>query len=122
MNATKVLELASLIVNNPQLKVRFMYPNGSSFHDYHYSSGAISKVELDRVFIDDDRIYFESHDEDEIQDLLFDIYASNMYPEIFESRTQCLTDEQCEEISKKAEVEYEKIEWATEIVVYLKEE
>lgn len=117
-NKEQLALLVELVQNNPDLPVRFMYPSYGS--DWDFTSGVVKEVKIGFTYEEDDRIYFDDEQE-ELKYLLEDIYAEELYPDVYNSFFKTFSEEQDKHILSKAEEEFAKIQWTQEIIVFLKE-
>lgn len=107
----RVEGLLQLIQENPDLPIVPMvdYEIIAS-DDYTYWTGSWGKAAIDEVYIDSERIYFKSTDED--------LLADQFYDEIWDNVDQ-YKDLSEHEIGVLAERRVEELNWKKAIVVYI---
>lgn len=105
-------QLAKLISMYPDHELIFMYPDEPS--EYGYTMGHITKIIVDKYWVDDERVWLYYEDYDLILDQYRDWMFSHIYPNV-----NNLSDEQIEVIEKKTEEFVENQEWKSCICVYI---
>lgn len=99
-------ELIRLKAENPELEIVPMVQSEvCAGDDFSCWMGSWGKAEIDEVYHEDERIYFRSYDEDEIEERIFNRLESGN-----PSSSDSFLDEKVEE-------ELAKIEWVKVIVV-----
>ncbi|MGF7045747.1 hypothetical protein J2T13_000207 [Paenibacillus sp. DS2015] len=95
-------ELLKLIQENPDLPIVPMVDGDLGGDDFGYYMGKWGKAEIDEVYHEDERIYFRSDDEEELEEK---IYFR------LESENPAWSDSYSEEKAKEAmaEIEWEKV-------------
>lgn len=109
---TNIEILLELIKQNPDLDIVPMVDGELGGDDWSYWMGKWGKAEVDEVYHEDERIYFKSTDEDE----LVEKQGDNIYDEEYPGSKQ-LTDEENEDITKKAENYVKNLPWEKVITV-----
>lgn len=108
-----------IIKENPDLPIQFMYCSENGNSDYTYTGGNISKVEIDELYIDEDRIWFAGSDTEELEESLMDEYFFELFPEVFNSTTEYLSTEQDKMIENKVKEHMKNIQWEKAIIVHI---
>lgn len=67
----KVQKMIQLIQKNPSLRILPMVDGELGGADFSYYAGSFINVEIDEVYYSDERIYFKSFDEEELEEGLF---------------------------------------------------
>lgn len=104
-------KLAKLIIENPKLNVKVMYPDEGS--DHYYTLGKISKVEMDEYTVDDEHVWFKN----DLDTLIERIEDDIMY-EKFQNASK-LSNEQWKLLDKLVEERLGFFTWEKVIVVYI---
>jgi len=112
MNALK-----QLIQDNPHLPVKFMYQNDGS--DFDYTLGSVDKATIEDIFVDDERVWILSSDEDELVSYIEDCLYYSLFPSKMHSNTS-LSDDELQEVDLEAQKQFESIKWEKVILVYIK--
>lgn len=103
------------IQEHSHLPVKFMYPNEGS--DFDYTLGDIQSSNIEKIWIDDERVWILSQDEEELISYLED----SVYYDMFDGMNPYhMSDEQLDEMNKKAQQLFDEIPWEEVILIYLK--
>jgi hypothetical protein len=100
----KILQLAKLVQENPELEILVTVDNDIHNDDYNWSIGSFGISEVDEYYVKDERIYLKS---DSWEDLVEQYFNENEFPED-------MSDEVALEIAEKKVNEYE---WIKCVVV-----
>jgi len=113
--------LQKIIANNPELPIKFMYP-ADNFSDFAYGLGAIDKIVIEEIWIEDDRIWTFPDDYDECMTMLEDCIYSDLYPEKYYSWKAELTEEEFAILEQKTKEEFNELDFQEAIMIYIKGE
>ena len=106
---TKIINLLTLIKENPELKILPMVNSECvGGDDYSYWSAEWGKAEIDEYYTNDERIYFKENDYDELVEKYMD--------SIVEDLETLVTDE---ELGIMAEKVVNDLKWIKAIVVHI---
>ena len=101
--------MLKLIENNPDLEILPMVNSEVVAGDgYACWCGSFGTSEIDYVWADSDRVYFRSHDEDEMIDDLMEDLDGTQFPNL-------------EALEKEATKRIDEYQWQKVIVVYIGE-
>jgi hypothetical protein len=97
-------DLAGFIMMRPELRIVPLVAEDVFTGEHFWSGGTLGKVEILRIIVRDERVYFES-DEDELIERFMDEIAEDQ-PNV--------TEEHCEQL---AEEQVKKLDWEEVILV-----
>lgn len=107
LQQSSIIHLLKLVQENPDLEIIPMVDSAVVFNDDHcYWAGSWGRASIDEYWVDDERIYFRSEDEDDL--------IENEVDNIYELYDESTTDKELEEIAKE---KINKYNWQKAIIV-----